>query len=182
MFVGLDLSRRDQPMPDSKEIDAKVTKVLVDALGVEEHDIKPSATLQGDLGAESIDFLDIVFRLEREFLIKIPKGELFSELILQGVVEIVQDGRVTDEGLATLRSQMPFADLKALERDRRLDGIEDLFTVGLLSRYVAWLLVGRGECFKDQAHRNVIVNEAREIVGHALNATDSGPGRAGGPS
>ncbi|MGP0068775.1 MAG: acyl carrier protein [Isosphaeraceae bacterium] len=144
MFVSLNLSRRDQTMPDSNEIHARVTKVLVEALGVEEDDIKTSSTLQGDLGAESIDFLDIVFRLEREFLIKIPRGELFSELVLQGVTEIVQDGHVTDEGLATLRSQMPYADLKALERDRRLNRIDDLFTVGLLSRYITWRLGGSG--------------------------------------
>ena len=51
-------------MPASNETLARVTKVLMHALGVEEDDIKPSATLQGDLGAESIDFLDIMFRLD----------------------------------------------------------------------------------------------------------------------
>ena len=130
-------------MPASNEIDARVAKVLVQALGVEEDDITPSATLQGDLGAESIDFLDIVFRLEREFMIKIPQGELFSELIFRDDTEIVQDGRVTDLGLAALRSRMPYADLRALERDRRLDRVDDLFTVGLLSSYLTWKLGGR---------------------------------------
>ena len=48
-------------MLTATEIDAKVTKVLVQTLGVEEDDIKPTATLQGDLGAESIDLLDILF-------------------------------------------------------------------------------------------------------------------------
>ena len=132
-------------MPASNEIHARVTKVLVQALGVEEDDIKPSATLQGDLGAESIDFLDIMFRLEREFMIKIPHGELFSELLFQGATEIVQDGQVTDEGLAALRSQMPYADLRDLERDRRLNRIDDLFTVDLLSSYITWKLGESGE-------------------------------------
>ena len=54
-------------MPDANEVQARVTKVLVQSLGVEEDDVIPSATLQGDLGAESIDFLDLMFRLEREF-------------------------------------------------------------------------------------------------------------------
>ena len=58
-------------MPASDDIHARVAKVLVQALGVEEDELNPSATLQGDLGAESIDFLDIVFRLEREFGIRI---------------------------------------------------------------------------------------------------------------
>ena len=71
-------------MPDSNEINARLAKLLVQALGVERDEIKPSATLQGDLGAESIDFLDIIFRLEREFRIKIPRGELIMEPVLLG--------------------------------------------------------------------------------------------------
>jgi acyl carrier protein len=132
-------------IPASIEIDARLTKVLVQALGVDEEDIKPSAPLQGDLGAESIDFLDIAFRLEREFMIKIPRGELFSEVVLLDATEIVQDGQVTDVGLETLRAQLPFADWSDLEGDRQLNQINDLYTVGLLSRYIAWKLAVRGE-------------------------------------
>src|SRR5215475_5642494 len=98
-------------MPTQDEIYSKVSATLVEALNVDEEDVKPTSTLQGDLGAESIDFLDIVFRLEREFGIKIPRGELFPESIFQGDPEFVQDGRVTDKGLAELRSRMPFAEL-----------------------------------------------------------------------
>ena len=127
-------------MTSPNEVYTNVTKVLVEALGVEEDDIKPSATLQADLGAESIDFLDISFRIEREFGIKIPRGELFSERVFEVCTQIVQDGQVTAEGLAALRSQMPYVDLTALERDRRLNRIDDLFTVDLLTRYVIWKL------------------------------------------
>ena len=49
---------------------------------MDEEDVTRDATLQGDLGAESIDFLDIVFRLERNFGIKIPRGELFPENVV----------------------------------------------------------------------------------------------------
>ena len=52
-----------------------------ESLGVEKDDVVPSAALRADLGAESIDFLDIVFRLEREFKIKIGRNELFPDLI-----------------------------------------------------------------------------------------------------
>jgi acyl carrier protein len=127
-------------MPSPNEVYTKITKLLVDALGVEEDDIRPSATLQADLGAESIDFLDIAFRIEREFGIKIPRGELFSERVFEHCTQIVQDGQVTAEDLAALRSQMPYVDLTALERDRRLNRIDDLFTVDLLTRYVTWKL------------------------------------------
>jgi acyl carrier protein len=132
-------------MPDSNEINARLAKLLVQALGVEEDDIKPSASLQGDLGAESIDYLDIVFRLEQEFGIKIPRGELFYEPVFQRGMEIVRGGQVTDEGLAALRAQLPYADLRDLERDRRLNRIDDLFTVDLLSSFITWKLGGSGE-------------------------------------
>ena len=123
-------------MPSQDEIFAKVSATLVEALNVEEEEIKPTSTLQGDLGAESIDFLDIVFRLEREFAIKIPRGELFPESIFQGDPEFVQDGRVTDKGLAELRARMPFADLTDFEKNPEVSAISDLFTVDMITRYI----------------------------------------------
>jgi acyl carrier protein len=123
-------------MPTQEEIYAKVSETLVEALNVEEEEIKPTATLQGDLGAESIDFLDIVFRLEREFGIKIPRGELFPESIFQGDPEFVQDGKVTEKGLQELRMRMPFADLSDFEKNPEVNHIGELFTVDLITRYI----------------------------------------------
>ncbi len=123
-------------MPTRDEIYSKVSSTLVEALNVDEDEIKPDATLQGDLGAESIDFLDIVFRLEREFGIKIPRGELFPESIFQGDPEFVQDGKVTQRGMAELRQRMPFADLSAFEREPEVSHLSDLFTVDLITRYI----------------------------------------------
>ena len=123
-----------------REIHTRVVSILVEALGVDEDDVTPSATLQGDLGAESIDFLDIVFRLEREFGIKIPRGELFPDSIFEDQADLVQEGRVTDRGMVELRSRMPYADLADFERDRRLGAVADLFTVELVVRYVEWKL------------------------------------------
>ncbi len=122
------------------EIHVKVAEVLTGALGVDRDDVTPGATLQGDLGAESIDFLDIVFRLEREFGIKIPRGELFPDSIFEERPEFVRDGKVTDEGMIELRSRLPYADVGEFDNDRRLVAATDLFTVGLLIRYVAWKL------------------------------------------
>ena len=132
-------------MPSTEEIYDKVASTLVEALNVDEDDIKPSSTLQGDLGAESIDFLDIVFRLEREFGIKIPRGELFPESIFQGDPEFVQDGRVTDRGLSELRSRMPFADLSKFEKNPEVSAISDLFTVDMIARYIQGKL-GQPSC------------------------------------
>jgi acyl carrier protein len=123
-------------MASQEEIYSKVSETLVEALNVDEEDIKPTATLRGDLGAESIDFLDIVFRLEREFGIQIPRGELFPESIFQGDPEFVQDGRVNEKGLAELRSRMPFADLSKFEKNPEVSAISDLFTVDMIARYI----------------------------------------------
>jgi len=129
-------------MPTQEEIYTKVSATLVEALNVDEDEIKPTATLQGDLGAESIDFLDIVFRLEREFGIKIPRGELFPESIFQGDPEFVQNGKVTDKGLQELRSKMPFADLGAFESDPQVSNLSNLFTVNMITRYIQGKLAG----------------------------------------
>jgi acyl carrier protein len=127
-------------MSASDEIYGKVARVLVEALNVDEEEITPAATLQGDLGAESIDFLDLVFRLEREFAIKIPRGELFPESVFQGDPEFVQEGRVTEKGLGELRSRMPYANLDGFDHDRKLSAVPELFTVDLVARYIAWKL------------------------------------------
>src|SRR5436305_5820095 len=108
------------------EVYKKVSTTLIEALNVDEEEVKPDATLQGDLGAESIDFLDIVFRLEREFGIKIPRGELFPESIFQGDPDLVQNGKVTARGLDELRTKMPFADFSGFEKNPEVNAISDL--------------------------------------------------------
>lgn len=123
-------------MQTQEEIYTKVSATLVEALNVDEEDVTPTSTLQGDLGAESIDFLDIVFRLEREFGIKIPRGELFPESIFQGDPEFVANGKVTTKGLDELKARMPFANLSAFEQNPELSNLSDLFTVDLIARYI----------------------------------------------
>lgn len=123
-------------MPLSKdEIFAKVQEALVDALGVDEEEVTPDATLVGDLGAESIDFLDIVFKLEKSFDITIPREELSPEDILTNS-QYVQDGVVTDEGMAELKRRMPWADLSEFEKNPRVQDFGNLLTVGDLCSYV----------------------------------------------
>jgi acyl carrier protein len=122
-------------MPTKDVIFAKIRVALVDALGVEEEDVTPEATLVGDLGAESIDFLDIVFRLEKGFDIKIPRGELFPEDVLTDS-RYVQDGRVTEEGLAELRKRMPFANLDDFAKNPVVQDFGNLLTVADMCRFV----------------------------------------------
>jgi acyl carrier protein len=138
-------------MIDANEVHARVTKVLVESLSVEEDDVIPSATLQGDLGAESIDFLDIMFRLEREFSIKIERNELFPDPISPDDPILARDGRLTDEGLTALRVRMPYANFRDLEFDRQLTRVDDLFTVELLTSFTMWKLRENGQSQYDPA-------------------------------
>jgi len=123
------------------EILAKVRTLLVDALSVDDDEVTPAARLNADLGAESIDMLDIVFRLEREFRLgKIDRNELFPESIFAGDAEFVEDGVVTPKGLDYLREKLPYADqskIDAFAKSPKLDQIGDLFTVDLIVRFVA---------------------------------------------
>ena len=117
------------------EVFAKIREVLSDALGVDDDEVTGGATLQGDLGAESIDFLDIVFRLEKEFSIKIPKGELFPDDMLDNP-EYVEGDRMTAVGLERLKSAMPHANFAAFEADPQVAKMPDLFTVDTIVNYV----------------------------------------------
>jgi acyl carrier protein len=122
-------------MPTKAEVFEKVQAALVEALGVEDDEVTPDATMVGDLGAESIDFLDIVFRLEKSFEIEIPQSELFPQDILTSA-DYVQDGKVTPEGLSLLKERMPFADLSKFEENPMVQEFGELLTVSDLCRYV----------------------------------------------
>jgi acyl carrier protein len=122
-------------MPSEAEVFEKVKTCLVEALGVDDDEVTPEASIMGDLGAESIDWLDIVFRLERAFGIKIPHGELSPEDILTNT-EYVQDGKVTPAGLGQLKQRMPFADLSKFERNPAVQDFPHLLTVQDMVRYV----------------------------------------------
>jgi len=115
-----------------EEIFDKVQNTLVDALGVDAEEVRGESTLTGDLGAESIDFLDIVFRLEKNFGIKIPRGDLFPENVLSDP-QFVSAGKVTDKGLTELRARMPWANF---DRIRENPNVQDLFTVEMIVNYV----------------------------------------------
>jgi len=118
------------------EIIGEVQEVLVDALGVDEEEITADATLMGDLGAESIDFLDIVFRLEKAFGIKIPREELFPAESLLNNPKFVNNGKLTEAGLTELREKVPHTDITAFENDPDINKLGDLFTVGAIVNYV----------------------------------------------
>ncbi len=118
------------------EIFEEVKEVLVDALGLDDDEVTADATLMGDLGAESIDFLDIVFRLEKSFDIKIPREELFPAESLLSNPEYVKDGKLTEAGLAEFKAKMPHTDFSGFEADPDVNKISDLFTVNSIVNFI----------------------------------------------
>jgi acyl carrier protein len=118
------------------EIFEQVRQVMVDALGVDEEDVTPQSTLIADLGAESIDFLDIVFRLEKAFGIKIPREELFPAESLMNNPEFIANGKFTKKGLAELRAKISHTDLACFEKSPDINKLGDLFTVAAIVNYV----------------------------------------------
>jgi acyl carrier protein len=117
------------------EIFAKVKDVLVDALAVDEEDVQPGASLFKDLGAESIDVLDIIFKLEQQFKIKIGQGELFPEDVMKDP-RYVTGGKVTPLGIEELKRKLPHVDFAQLEKDPAVGKVFDILTVDALVRFV----------------------------------------------
>ena len=118
-----------------EEVFEKVKETLVDALGVDEEEVTAEATLTGDLGAESIDFLDIVFRLEKAFNIKIPPGDLFPDNVLNNP-EYVEGGKLTSAGLTKLKESMPHVEFGDFESDPDVSKLTELFRVQTIVNYV----------------------------------------------
>lgn len=132
-------------MPSQDEIFSKVQEVLIDALGVDDDEVTPEATLAGDLGAESIDYLDIQFRLDKTFDTQIPREELFAEHVLSANSDYIKDGKVTQEGIEQLRETMPHADIDSFAGDPRTENIPNLFTVQMIVNFLDRKLNGDAE-------------------------------------
>jgi acyl carrier protein len=118
------------------EIGDRVAQALVQALGVSRSDIRPETSLAGDLEAESIDFLDVVFRLEKDFGIEIARGELFPQELLRDP-DLVAGGKVTAAGVAAIRERFGFTDLSGLEAGLSVEDLmNNMLTVRLIVDYV----------------------------------------------
>ena len=126
---------KEDPLFMEDEIFFKIQETLSGALGVETEDIRPESSLVKDLGAESIDFIDIIFRLEKTFDIKIPSGELFPGNILNDD-RFVKEGRVTPDGLRELRAKVPYLDVEAFRHDPQVSRLVDYFTVRMVMNYI----------------------------------------------
>ena len=114
-----------------------VAKTIADALGCDLEEVKPDASLINDLGAESIDFLDLVFRLERAFKVKIPRGKIIEDArgdLPEAAFE--QKGVVTEPGLVTLRSFLSEVPPDRIKAPLKVADIPRLFTPETFAKLV----------------------------------------------
>ncbi len=112
-----------------EEIFPKVADIVADALGCDEDEVKLDSSLINDLDAESIDFLDIVFRLEREFDVKIPQGKIVEDARGElSEAEFEADGVVTEAGVANLKAFMSEVPADRFPETLRTAEIAKLFT------------------------------------------------------
>ena len=115
----------------------KVADTIADALGCDLEEVKRDASLINDLGAESIDFLDLVFRLERAFKIKIPRGKIVEDS--RGTLseaEFEQKGLVTDRGLSQLKAFLSEVPADRFRTPLKVAEIPRLFTAETFCKLV----------------------------------------------
>ncbi|KTD23306.1 acyl carrier protein [Legionella londiniensis] len=108
----------------------KVREIIADVLVIDESDISLESRLIADLGAESIDFLDLVFQLEKEFDIKIPRGQL--EKNARGDLpedEFEKGGVLTAKGMSALKNYLSEVPEAYFKPNLKVNEIPALFTV-----------------------------------------------------
>lgn len=132
----------DTPFPVDQAIWSKVRNCVAEALGLDDDEVELDARLIDDLGAESLDFLDLVFRLERAFDIKIPRGgvEAQAQADLDGAESYEQNGVLTELGLAKLAEAMPEVPADDFKPGLKSAEIPTLFRAATFYRIVVHLL------------------------------------------
>lgn len=115
----------------------KVREIIADVLVIDEEEVELNSRLIGDLGAESIDFLDLVFQLEKEFSIKIPRGQL--EKNARGDLsedEFEKGGVLTSKGMQALKNYLSEVPAQHFKNNMKVNEIPMLFTVQTFCKLV----------------------------------------------
>ena len=131
-------------VPKKEEVFEGVKACLVEALDVDEEDVTLDASLTEDLEAESIDFVDIVFRLEKAFDLKIPQGELFPQDVFSKK-EYVSKGKLTAAGVELIQDKYPYLELPSNAVDMPVSDLASHYNVDMLVRYIDYKLSARAE-------------------------------------
>jgi len=131
------MTQREITKEDIQAVLPTVSATIADALGCDLEDVKPDASLIEDLDAESIDFLDMVFRLERAFKVKIPRGKIVENA--RGTLteaQFEQNGIVTEAGLVQLRAYLSEVPPERFRTPTKVKDIPRLFTTETFCKLV----------------------------------------------
>lgn len=121
---------------DRNKILDMVVDMLEQAVGCDRQACKPEASLYADLGIESIDLLDIQFRIERMFNISMNRDELFADDVLHDRDKCIENGFVNDHGMALLKKAMPFVDWNRVATPLKASEIQNVYTVDTLVNFI----------------------------------------------
>lgn len=122
---------------DTENIYPRVREIVADALAIDESELRPDASLIDEYDAESIDFLDLVYRLEREFKVKIPRGQIEQDVraaMDDGAFE--KRGRLTAVGMAKLREYLSEVPEDRFRPGMPVNQIPTLFTIETFCKLV----------------------------------------------
>jgi len=131
---------KDQPMLDEQVVYGRVVEAFCEALGLDEDEVEPTSLVIDDLGAESLDFLDIAFRLERAFGVKIPRGEIQRTAEEKTGEAFEVAGKLTAAGAKALAEALPEAPQDRIHPGFPVRDIPRLFTVQTFQALVIKLL------------------------------------------
>ncbi|MHA2281720.1 MAG: acyl carrier protein [Promethearchaeota archaeon] len=126
---------------DADKVFLGVRKILADILQIEEEEISMEVSLFDDLGLESVDLLDLNFRIEKEFGIDIGVGEMWNIYEQVAEYEIIVEGKLTENGVELVKKLFSFADLSCVKCGMELYDIYSLITPKLLTDFVRMKMV-----------------------------------------
>jgi len=131
----------EQVLKPADNVEKRVLEVIARAMDRPVAEVKPTSSLEGDLGAQSLDYLDIAFSLEREFRIQFPRADFLERASNHfGEENLVKDGVITDLGLRLLAEGMPELDRAGLRPGLRVTEVRPMFTVATFVRVTRQLL------------------------------------------
>ena len=122
---------------DTSSIYPRVKVIVADVLAIDESEVEPNGSLINDYGGESIDFLDLVYRLEREFKIKIPRGQIEKEA--RGALEdeaFAENGKLTEKGMVQVKEYLAEVPAERFKAGMSVAAIPTLFTVQTFCKLV----------------------------------------------
>jgi len=149
-------------VPD--DVEQRVLAVIARAMDRPVSEVKPTSSLELDLGAQSLDYLDIAFALEREFRIQFPRADFLQRASDHfGEENLVKNGVITDFGLKLLAKGMPELDPAALKPGLKVTEIRPMFIVATFVRVVKQLLAAKAATDRTCPDCGATMNESQSL-------------------